>query len=260
MKVALGQFPLVWEDIDANLDAWSERLKTLANDVDLIVLPEMFTTGFSMHVAEIAEPMDGKAVRWLKQQAEKLSVTILGSIICGDEEKVYNRAVLAKSDGAISNYDKRHLFTFADEDKHFTAGTARMIVEVNGWKVCPLVCYDLRFPVWSRNSKTPEKQYDLLIYMANWPAARSAAWTSLLHARAHENQAFVIGVNRVGVDGKGIEYIGNSAVIDPKGNVLTEGDSGKEGWVITDLNREELLHYRDKFRALNDADEFELKL
>jgi predicted amidohydrolase len=135
-----------------------------------------------------------------------------------------------------------------------------MIVEVKGWKVCPLVCYDLRFPVWSRNSKTPEKQYDLLIYMANWPAARSAAWTSLLHARAHENQAFVIGVNRVGVDGKGIEYIGNSAVIGPKGNVLTEGDSGKEGWVITDLNREELLHYRDKFRALNDADEFELKL
>lgn len=259
MKVALGQFPLVWEDIDANLEAWSERLKSLPVDVELIVLPEMFTTGFSMDVEEIAESMDGKAVAWMKQQAEKIKATILGSIICREHENVYNRAVMVKPDGSISHYDKRHLFTFADEDKHFTAGTDRLITGVNDWKVCLLVCYDLRFPVWSRNSNQEEKQYDLLIYVANWPAARSSAWSNLLLGRAHENQAFVIGVNRVGVDGKGIEYTGDSAVIDPKGKVLAEGIPGTEGWVIAELNRDELLDYRDKFRALNDADEFELK-
>lgn len=259
MRVALGQFPSVWEGIDANLEAWSERMTQLDSDIDLIILPEMFTTGFSMDVAGIAETMEGKAVTWMKAQAQKLNATVLGSIICRDGENVHNRAVVAKPDGAVSHYDKRHLFTFADEDKHFTAGKSRLIIDVDGWKICPLVCYDLRFPVWSRNSNHPEEQYDLLIYVANWPAARSAAWSGLLNGRAHENQAFVVGVNRVGVDGKGIEYSGDSAVIDPKGIMLAVGKPGEEGWVIADLNRDELLDYRDKFRALNDADEFELK-
>lgn len=259
MKVALGQFPLIWEDIEGNLGAWSERLGQLESDIDLIILPEMFTTGFSMEVDELAESMDGKALHWMKTQAENLSAAILGSIICRDGEKAHNRAVLVKSDGSIEHYNKRHLFTFAGEDKHFTAGTDRLIIDLNGWKICPLVCYDLRFPVWSRNSNDPEKQYDLLIYVANWPAARSSAWSSLLNGRAHENQAFVVGVNRVGSDGKGIEYSGDSAVIDPKGNMLAIGKPSEEGWVIADLNRDELLDYRDKFRALNDADEFELK-
>ncbi len=259
MKIALGQFPLEWEDIDANLTAWSARLKALPQDIDLVVLPEMFTTGFSMDVAAMAEPMDGKAVNWMKMQAEALNASVLASIICRDGRHVYNRALMARPDGTTDHYNKRHLFTFANEDKHFKAGTERLIIDFNGWKICPLICYDLRFPVWSRNSKDPEKQYDLLIYVANWPAVRSTAWTALLHGRAHENQAFVVGVNRVGQDGKGIEYTGDSAIIDPKGNVLAHGKPSEEGWVIGRLNKDELLDYRNKFRALNDADEFELK-
>ena len=259
MKVALGQFELIWQDIDANLEAWTKRSAELPNDIDLIILPEMFTTGFSMNGAEMAEAMDGKGVSWMRSQSAKLNTTILGSIICRDDDRVYNRAVIAAPDGTVKHYNKRHLFSFANEDKHFTAGADRLITEVNGWKVCPLVCYDLRFPVWSRNSLKTGNQYDVLIYVANWPAARATAWTSLLHGRAHENQAFVIGLNRVGTDGKGIVYTGDSAVIDPKGNVLVKGESGKEGWLYAEMDLSELHEYRDKFRALHDADEFEMK-
>lgn len=259
MKVALGQFPLVWENVDDNLEAWSDRLKDLTSGINLIILPEMFTTGFSMNVGEVAEPMYGKAVSWMKLKAKGLGATIIGSIICREGNAVYNRAVIAKPNGSVEHYDKRHLFTFAEEDRHFTAGRDRLITNVDGWKICPLVCYDLRFPVWSRNSAKEENQYDVLIYMANWPAARSSAWTSLLNGRAHENQAFVIGLNRVGTDGKGINYTGDSAVIDPKGNVLVQGNPGEECWLYAELNRTELLDYRNKFQALNDADEFELK-
>lgn len=259
MKVALGQFPLVWENVEGNLNAWSTRLEDLSSNIDLIILPEMFTTGFSMNVGEVAESMNGKAIGWMKLNAAELNSTIIGSIICREDDAFYNRAVIARPDGSVEHYDKRHLFTFANEDKHFTAGSHRLITNVKGWKICPLVCYDLRFPVWSRNSANEETQYDVLIYMANWPAARSTAWTSLLHGRAHENQAYVIGLNRVGQDGKGIDYTGDSAVIDPKGNVLVQGEPGKEGWLYAKLDRNELLDYRDKFRALNDADEFELK-
>lgn len=259
MRIALGQFPIVWEDAAASLEAWTNRL-SLLEDVDLIILPEMFTTGFSMNVEGVAQPMDGETVAWLKAKAEELSTTIMGSFICSENGNNYNRLLIAKPDGELVWYDKRHLFTFADEDKHFTAGTGRLIVEINGWKVCPMVCYDLRFPVWARNSNHPDKQYDLLIYVANWPAVRTSAWQGLLFGRAHENQAYVVGVNRVGEDGKGIEYSGDSLAISPKGEELGRGESYKEGWVYADLSKEDLLDYRDKFRALNDADEFELKL
>lgn len=259
MKIALGQFPIVWEDSDASIKAWDERLQQI-DQVDLIILPEMFTTGFSMDVESVAQPMDGPTVDWMKARSAALQTPIMGSFICAENGRNYNRLLIAKPDGSLGWYDKRHLFTFAEEDKHFAAGTARLIIEIDGWKVCPMVCYDLRFPVWARNSSNPEKQYDLLVYVANWPAVRTTAWQGLLYGRAHENQAYVAGVNRVGEDGKGIAYCGDSLVIGPKGETLAKGEPKKEGWIYAELDMAGLLDYRDKFRALNDADEFELKL
>jgi omega-amidase len=258
MRIAIGQFPIVWEDSEANMKAWSERF-TQIELVDLIILPEMFTTGFSMDVGVISQPMNGPTVSWMKAQSTALNTTIMGSFICSENGNTYNRLAIAKPDATVAWYDKRHLFSFAEEDKYFKAGTERLIVDLDGWKVCPMVCYDLRFPVWARNTNNPKTQYDVLVYVANWPAVRTSAWQCLLQARAHENQAFVIGANRLGEDGKGIKYSGDSLAIGPKGETLAKGESYQEGWVYADLNKADLLDYRDKFRALNDADKFELK-
>ena len=265
LQVTVCQQPLVWEDKAANLKFWEEKLRPLKGQTDLIVLPEMFTTGFTMKVNELAESMDGPTVSWIRDLSEQLGATITGSAIIREEctsggtsWKFYNRILWANPDRSFTWYDKRHRFSFAEEDKFFTAGKERKIIEHGDWRVMPQVCYDLRFPVFSRN--TLKDRYDVLIYVANWPAARSSAWRSLLTARAHENQCYVVGVNRVGTDGKGIEYDGSSLVVSPKGEILCSFDSGEEAIETVALSKTALDDFRDKFRPLNDADEFELKL
>lgn len=259
LKVTICQQPLVWEDKTANLKFWEEKLRPLKGQTDLIVLPEMFTTGFSMNVHELAETMDGPTVSWILNLSTQLGTTITGSAIIEEDGDVYNRMLWAAPDQSLTWYDKRHRFSFAGEDGFFTAGKKRILVDgPNDWRVMPQVCYDLRFPVFSRNMKSD--RYDLLIYVANWPAARSSAWRSLLVARAHENQCYVVGVNRVGKDGKGIEYDGSSLVVSPKGEVLRSFKEGEEAVETVTLSKQKLDDFRAKFRPLDDADEFELKL
>lgn len=265
LKVTICQQPLVWEDKAANLKFWEEKLRPLKGTTDLIVLPEMFTTGFSMNVHQLAEAMDGATVAWLRGLSTELDATITGSVIIREEcdkggsgQKIYNRMLWAEPDGSFTWYDKRHRFSFADEDKFFTAGSERKIIEKDGWKFMPQVCYDLRFPVFSRNLRSD--RYDVLVYVANWPAARSSAWKSLLVARAHENQCFVVGVNRVGTDGKGIGYDGSSLLVSPKGELLCSFNEGEAAIRTVLLSKTELDDFRAKFRPLDDADDFELKL
>lgn len=265
LRVTVCQQPLVWEGKAANLKFWEEKLQSLKGTTDLIVLPEMFTTGFTMNVWELAEPMDGPTVAWLRDLCTELGATITGSVIIREEcttggsgGKFFNRMLWANADRSFTWYDKRHRFSFAAEDKFFTAGKKRNIIEKDGWKFMPQVCYDLRFPVFSRNQRS--NRYDVLVYVANWPAARSSAWRSLLVARAHENQCYVIGVNRVGTDGKGIEYDGSSLVVSPKGEIICSFNVGEEAIETVTISKTELDDFRAKFRPLDDADEFELKL
>lgn len=258
LRVTVCQQPLVWEYKAANLKFWEEKLRPLKGKTDLIVLPEMFTTGFTMNVGQLAESMDGETVSWLRDLSTELGATITGSAIIEEDGTFFNRMLWANPNGSFAHYDKRHGFSFAEEDKFFTAGSERKIIEKDGWKVMPQVCYDLRFPVFSRNLKS--SPYDVLIYVANWPAARSSAWRSLLVARAHENQCYVIGVNRVGTDGKGIEYDGSSLVVSPKGEIICSFSEGEEVIETVSLSKSELDDFRAKFRPLDDADEFELKL
>lgn len=265
LRVTVCQKPLVWEDKPANLKFWEDKLRVLKGKTDLIVLPEMFTTGFTMNVRDLAENMDGPTVTWIRNLSTELGATITGSAIIREEcatsglgGKFFNRMLWANPDRSFTWYDKRHRFSFADEDTFFTAGSARRIIEKHGWKIMPQVCYDLRFPVFSRNLKSD--RYDVLVYVANWPAARSSAWRSLLVARAHENQCYVVGVNRVGTDGKGIEYDGSSLVVSSKGEILCSFALGEEAIETVSLSKTELDDFRAKFRPLDDADEFELKL
>lgn len=256
LHVAALQTPLYWENKTANLEMFTELLKPLANKTDLVVLPEMFTTGFSMAPEKFAESMEGPTVRWMQQQAQQLNAHITGSFICKENESYFNRLVWMQPDGHFRSYDKRHLFSMGNEHLHYTAGTEHLIVEINGWKICPLICYDLRFPVWSRNNnQTP---FDVLLYVANWPEVRAFPWSSLLVARAIENQCYVIGVNRVGKDGNNIDHSGNSVVLGPRGNQLY-GAQPKEATIIqASLNKQELVAFRDQFPVLNDADRFHL--
>jgi omega-amidase len=258
LRVTACQQPLAWEDKAANLKFWEEKLIPLKGKTDLIVLPEMFTTGFTMNVRELVESMDGPTVTWIRNLSSELGATITGSVIIEEQGKFFNRMLWANPDRSFTWYDKRHLFSFANEDRFFTPGSERKIVEKDDWKIMPQVCYDLRFPVFSRNVKSD--QYDVLIYVANWPAARSSAWRSLLIARAHENQCYVVGVNRVGIDGKGIEYDGSSLVVSPKGEVLCSFNEGEEAIETVTLSKTELDDFRAKFRPLDDADEFNVKL
>jgi omega-amidase len=254
LRVTLVQSDLVWENPKANMKLFSEALDGI-KDTDLIILPEMFNTGFSMASERLAETMDGPTVLWLKEQAATLECDILGSLIIAEDGAYYNRLVWAKPDGSLSTYNKRHLFRMADEHHHFAAGNSRMIVELNGWRICPQVCYDLRFPVWSRN----KGDYDALIYIANWPEARNHPWSALLVARAIENQAYVIGVNRVGTDGKGISYSGDSIAIDAKGNTLTDINPSITSIETVTLSMSDLTAFREKFPVGKDADEFDIK-
>lgn len=257
LRVTLIQSNLHWENISANLEMFSKKIDAvvgrLTNNADLIVLPETFTTGFSMN-PKFAETMNGSAVHWMRKTAIEKICVVCGSLMIEEEGKFYNRFVWMQADGKFQTYDKRHLFCISDEPKFFTAGEERLIVELNGWKICPLICYDLRFPVWARNHNT---EYDILLYVANWPEKRNVAWQSLLPARAIENQAYVIGVNRVGVDEKNISHTGDSMVIDALGNTLYHKEHEEDIFTM-ELNYEELKNVREQLPFLNDADEFVL--
>lgn len=256
LRASLLQQPLAWADAAANRAHFESQLLPLAGSTDLVVLPETFTTGFSMEVERLAEPAGGPTADWLAELSVRLDAAITGSVITREGGCYYNRLLWAAPGAPLRHYDKRHLFRMGREHQHFTPGRAAWSVTWRGFRVCPLVCYDLRFPVFSR--RRPDLDYDLLIYVANWPAARTEAWRQLLRARAIENQAYVIGVNRVGQDGHGVAHIGNSAAIDFLGRTLTEaGDIG--ALMNVELQRQPLDAFRDKFPAHLDADRFTLE-
>jgi len=255
LRVTLVQQSLAWHDPPANRAHFEALLLPLAGSTDLVLLPETFTTGFSMEVERIAEPVDGPTARWLAQLAARLQAAITGSVITAEDGRYYNRLLWAQPEGGLRHYDKRHLFRMGREHEHFTAGRAAWSVPWRGLRVCPLVCYDLRFPVFSR--RRPELDYELLLYVANWPAARAEAWRQLLRARAIENQAYVVGVNRVGTDGHGVPHSGDSAAIDFLGRTLVQ--AGDTAVVLTvELAPEPLAAYRERFPAQLDADRFTL--
>jgi len=255
LKVALLQNEIVWEDSLQNLTKYDTAFSHLAKPVDIIVLPEMFNTGFTMNAAGVAQNMDGNAVNWLKQKSVETGAAVCASLIIEENKKYYNRFIWAESGEIITWYDKRHLFRMADEHHTFSPGTTRPEINYKSWRIMPRVCYDLRFPVWSRSNK-----FDLQIYIANWPEARVTAWDTLLGARAIENQCYVIGVNRIGTDGKGISYNGHSIVRGPKGEALTTENNESTGWITATLSLDSLADYRAKFPVFMDSDRFDLEV
>jgi predicted amidohydrolase len=260
IKVTVIQSDLHWENPEENCKMFGAQIGGLEEETDIIVLPEMFNTGFSMESEKLAETMDGETVAWMKTTAQKANAVIVGSLIIKEHDNYYNRLIWAQPDGDYYTYDKRHLFRMAEEHEHFSAGQKRLIVNYKGWRICPLICYDLRFPVWSRNvDESGNTAYDCLIYIANWPEARKTPWSKLLEARAIENQSYVVGVNRVGKDGKDISYSGNSALIDPKGESI-DSIQEKETVIQTiNLSLDELNDFRAKFPVSLDADSFEIR-
>ncbi|WP_187264527.1 amidohydrolase [Pontibacter beigongshangensis] len=254
LTVTIVQTALHWQDAAQNRQMFADKLAAAAPKTDLIVLPEMFTTGFSMNAPELAEAPAGETLAWMQQQAKTHNAVLTGSLIVQQEQAFYNRLLWVQPDGSYHTYDKKHLFRMAKEHHTYSPGNEHLVVELKGWRIRPLICYDLRFPVWSRNVRN---SYDLLLYVANWPEARKLAWSTLLQARAIENLAYTIGVNRVGTDGNGIPYSGDSAIIHPKGVKLLE-TSQQEGIFTVTLNQQELTDFREKFPAHLDADEFRL--
>lgn len=251
MKISLVQTALQWEDHEANRQNFTHLINGIKEETDLIILPEMFATGFTMKPEPVAETMEGETVQWLKAMAIQKGCAITGSLVIKDEHGYYNRLIFVHPNGKIQTYNKRHLFTLAGEDKAYTQGDEKLIVEYKGWKICPLVCYDLRFPAFSRNVE----DYDLLLYVANWPTPRVQAWDALLKARAIENMCYTAGVNRCGIDENGHNYPGHSQVLDCFGNELAKADADEH--VITlSLNRDAMLEARKKFGFLNDRDRF----
>lgn len=256
LKVTLVQTPLYWEDKSANLAMLEEQLFNYEEETDLIVLPEMFNTGFSMSAEKLAEPMNLHTFKWMKQMATQKKVVVTGSYIVKEDGKYFNRLIWMQPDGNYTTYDKRHLFRMADEHHHFNMGQESPIVELKGWKIKPLICYDLRFPVWSRNtSKDDTMAYDLLLYVANWPAARVNAWDALLKARAIENLSYCLGVNRIADDGNGVPFNGHSGAYNFKGETICFLDQAEMIKTIT-LSNEDLKRGREKFPAYLDADDF----
>ncbi|ERJ60618.1 amidohydrolase [Sphingobacterium paucimobilis] len=254
IKITIFQAYLFWENAEKNLQNLRLRLSSLKEKTDLILLPEMFNTGFTMNVEKCAERMDGRTMRWMYDTAIAFDCVVAGTLIIEEEGRYYNRFVWMSPDGSYVHYDKRHLFAMGGEDKLFTAGNSRVVTKVKGWKICPMTCYDLRFPVWSRNQ---EEGYDLLVYTASWPDKRSAHWRALIPARAIENQAFVIGVNRVGHDGNEVYYSGGSMCISPLGDVVYYKPEDEDLYTFT-LNPKDLENTRDRFPFLRDRDQFSL--
>jgi predicted amidohydrolase len=256
LKITSFQSYLFWENIDKNLQNLGLRLNSIREKTDLIILPEMFNTGFTMNPSEFAEEMGGKTMKWMHDQARKFESVITGSLIIKEANKFYNRLIWMRPDGSYEQYDKRHLFGMGEEDKHYTAGTKKLFVELKGWKICPAICYDLRFPVWLRNKN---EEYDLLLIVANWPERRSLHWRSLIPARAIENQAFVVAVNRVGHDGNEVFHSGDSMCIDPNGKVVYYKPNDEDLYTFT-IHKNDLIEARNNFPFLKDADSFNINL
>ena len=254
LKVTGIQTKIYWEDKPRNLESLESVLDNIQLPTDLIVLPEMFTTGFTMNSQALAEDMSGPTVEWLARQAKLRNAVIAGNAVIDDQGRYYNRLIWMSPDGSCQHYDKRHLFEMAEEHQHYSPGNERLTVSVKGWDICPQICYDLRFPVWNRNIG----DYDLLIFIANWPEKRNFAWKHLLHARAIENQSYVLGVNRVGIDGKDIYYSGDSALIDPLGEAIISS-SDEELIMSATLSVERLKYVREKLPFQQDADSFTIK-
>lgn len=252
---SLVQYDIQWEAIDENLATLSQLLKDVPSESHIVVLPEMFATGFTMEPENVAQTMDGSIVTWMLEKAQTHKKIITGSIAIQEDGQNYNRLVWMLPNGVYYTYDKRHLFSFAGEQEHYQSGEDKLIVQVNGWKICLNICYDLRFPVWLRQSPNLDQQYDVLLFVANWPERRSHAWRTLLLARAIENQSFVVAVNRVGLDKNGIHHSGDSAIIDPLGSVLWEQTQETVVYTQT-LKYEELVNIRAKFNFLEDIDSF----
>lgn len=254
LVVAIVQADLVWEDIEANKLMFRRKIEQLSSEVDLIVLPEMFTTGFTMNADPLAEPAEGPSLEWMREIALERNTAITGSIIVTEEGNYFNRLYFVFPDGSFKKYDKRHTFTLAGEHEVYQAGKERLLLLYKGWKICPLVCYDLRFPVWSRNTEA----YDLLLYVANWPAARIVAWDTLLKARAIENLCYCVGVNRVGQDGNGHPYLGHSAIFDCLGAQVSQLDYEGEFQQEVVLEKTHIDDIRVRLKFLQDGDSFTL--
>lgn len=261
LTITTIQSSLIWEDPAANRRMFEAKIDSVTDKMELVVLPETFTTGFSMKPAELAEPMDGPTLAWMKALAARKRIILTGSVIIEDGGQYYNRLLWVLPNGQIGHYDKRHLFAYAGEDRQFTAGNRRFVASVKGWRIFLQVCYDLRFPVWSRQQSAvgnpSESEYDLLITVANWPERRSNAWKTLLAARAIENQAYVVGVNRVGEDGNGINHAGDSVILDPLGQPLYHKTFDEDIFTIT-LDKTALEKLRNDLPFLRDADSFTL--
>lgn len=254
LHVVAIQANLIWENSEANLQSFQNTINCLDSNVDLVVLPEMFSTGFTMNPKPVAQKMDGTTISWMKELAIKKEIALVGSVVIEEEGNFYNRAVFVHPNGQIETYDKRHSFSLAGEDEKYTSGKNKLIVDYKGWKIFPLICYDLRFPVWSRY----QDDYDVLLYMANWPKPRIFAWDSLLKARAIENMSYCIGVNRVGKDASGHEYIGHTSAYDYLGNQMASVEEAKEGILQCVLLKSELNKTRKKLNFLEDRDQFQI--
>ncbi|MXV16609.1 nitrilase family protein [Hufsiella ginkgonis] len=252
LKITTFQAYLFWENIDKNLQNLGLRLSWIREKTDLIVLPEMFSTGFSMNAEALAEEMGGKTMTWMQEQAEKYSCVVTGSLMIRENGKYYNRLIWMRPDGTYEKYDKRHLFGLGKEDDVYTPGKDKLFVELNGWRICPVICYDLRFPVWLRNT-APE--YDMLLVVANWPERRSGHWKALVPARAIENQAYVVAVNRIGHDGNEVYHSGDSMCIDPNGGTVYYKPNDEDLYTFS-ISKDEVTKWRRALPFLKDGDDF----
>ncbi|MCH2033811.1 MAG: amidohydrolase [Tenacibaculum sp.] len=254
LHISLLQADLSWENAQENINYFTEQIDEISNDVDLIVLPEMFTTGFSMNANKLAEEMNGKTVNWMQETAIKKQSAVVGSVIISENKKFYNRLFFVFPSGEFQYYDKKHTFTLAKEHETYSSGSKKLIVEYKGWKICPLICYDLRFPVWARNVE----DYDLLIYVASWPEKRINAWDALLKARAIENMSYTIGVNRIGKDGNNYDYVGHSILFDCLGNPLSKEQNERQETISVQIEKESQDEIRNKLGFLKDKDKFSI--
>lgn len=257
LTISIIQTNLHWENSAKNIDHFDAKINAITEPTDIIVLPEMFTTGFTMNPKLLAEEHGGIGLQWMIKKANEKHCVLVGSISVKENNQFYNRLYWVKPNGDYEFYDKRHLFKMGNEHEHYSAGNKKLIIEYKGWKICPLICYDLRFPVWSRNIK--DNTYDLLIYVANWPEIRAYPWKQLLIARAIENQTYVVGVNRIGEDGNGIVHSGDSCIINPKGELINNLQSHQDKTETADLSYSYLQDFRTAFPVLLDGDEFDIR-
>jgi omega-amidase len=254
LRILVIQPDIGWNEVTKNLDHYSSLIQDFRQPVDMILLPEMFTTGFITHPKDVTIQDQDAALSWMRKTAADCNSSIAGSMIVSEYDRFYNRLVCMHPSAETDVYNKRHLFRMGGEEEFYTGGTKRTVSLIKGWRICWQICYDLRFPVWSRN----QGDYDVLVYASNWPSQRSDVWNILLKARAIENQSYTIGVNRVGTDGNNIHYLGESAVIDPKGNVINDNNAGEEKLIFAGLSYATLTDFRSKFPVLQDADKFTL--